>query len=187
MSGCKVERVEAEYGVPLDERLREAHEHGDALRELERQAGIELLREEVARAEVDFVEGDLRRYYNVLVDSESEVKCEQVRRKLSRAGVDVDQILESVPSYQTIRHHLQECADRDTSRHQSRDRDPEDVGDTVRGMQERMRRVIAKSARQMDCVPDVRDVHTSTLVTCDGCGETIGVHAFLDDGCSCGG
>lgn len=185
MSGCKVERVADEYGVPLDERLRKAHERGEALRSLERRAGVALLRKEVEQAGVDVVEGDVERYYDLLVDGGSEVAREQVRRKLSRAGVAVAEVLESVPSYQTIRNHLRECDGVDTSREQSRD--PGDVAGTVRAVEERLARVMQKSARQMESVPDVRDVRTSTLVTCDDCGETVGVYEFLGSGCGCGG
>lgn len=187
MAGCKVERVAAEYGVPLDDRLREAHAHGAALRELERRAGVELLRHEVERVGLDVVEGDVRRYYTVLVDGESEVARAQVRRKLARAGIAVDEVLEAVPSYQTIRQHLQDCADRDTSRHLSQDRAPADVAATVRAIEARIRHVVETEAQRLESLPDPRAAHTSTLLTCDGCGETVGVYEFLDGGCGCEG
>lgn len=185
MSMCKVERVSEAYDVNLVERVREAHRHGKSLRELEEEAGAELVRHLMEQADMDYVEGDERRYYRILSgEKDNPVARKQVRRQLERSGVDVEAMLSSVPSYQTIRHHLQQCEERDTSGEKSNEVTAGDVSETVRAAEARVERVVEQSIETLD-ISSADYINNSTIVRCEKCGSAVDVHDFFEDGCRC--
>jgi hypothetical protein len=137
------------------------------------------------QAGVNYVEGDEERYYRVLTgNEENAVAREQIRRQLNRSGVDVNSMLDSVPSYQTIRHHLQQCEGLDTSGEKSHEVTPEAISETVRAAEKRVECVAERSVGQLN-IDSSHSVNTSTIVRCEKCGSVVDLHDFLDGGCKC--
>ena len=189
---CKVGRMAREYGITnLNKRLRTQREkEGTSLRGLEAYLGALLLQQNMREAGVEYVEGDAERYYEILTSEDvSGIKAEQVRRKLHAGGVDVASVLKDVPSYQTIRHHLNKCLDIDTSGQKGNSPDQSRIESNIRALTSRTERVVAKAIGRLrrHGIRDVGevDVHVSITVTCTDCGNSYSAFEMLADGCGC--
>lgn len=187
---CKVARVGDQYGLDVDTQLLQKREtEGLSLRELENHLGVTLLRRAMEEARIDFVEGDPERYYQTLVgDEATRLEVKQVRRHLNTAGVDVDQVLTDVPSYQSIRHHLSACLGEDTSRNKGNTPSPEHIEDTIRALKTRTERVVAGSIASLHGDsknnPPILDVHVDITVMCE-CGRSMNAFSLIRNGCEC--
>jgi len=190
---CKVTRVTQQYQIhKVDERLVEKREQeGLSLRDLEDYMGILILRCAMEEAGMKYIEGDPERYYRLLTDGESDLAVEQVRQRFRKAGVNVDALLEDIPSYQTIRHHLTNCLGKDTSGHKGASPDPQTIEETIRALTTRSERVAEKGIRRLRThgIRDTGPVEVNTVinVTCADCGNTYGIYEILRQGCGCSG
>lgn len=117
---CKVDRVRARYDLQsLDERLKRRYDQGNevGVRDLEAYLNRWILRRAMDDAGMVSIDGEAENLHRLLTDDDvSEYARDEARRELERGGVDVDAVLDDFPSYQTVRKHLNECLDVDTSR-----------------------------------------------------------------------
>jgi len=95
----------------------------------------------------------------------------EAQTRLRELGVDVDDLVDDLTSYQTIRHHLKEHGV-DTSRtHEVR---PEKEVDTILRLQHRLEKVSRRSIQRSNQVgqTEIADPMVSAAVTveCRGCG-----------------
>lgn len=113
---CKVGRVATEYELTnLDERLVRRRNNEDAsLRELKAYISKEVLKRSMEHAGLQATDTKADHYLALLRDEDG-VEHSEARRELRRKGVDVDAVKEHFVSYQTVRKHLNECLDVDTS------------------------------------------------------------------------
>lgn len=186
---CKIGRATAKYDLrTLDEDLRRRHEAGDSLRDLESTVNERILDGAIRAAGADVVSRVESLYEQLTGTDASAGEVADLRTKLEQEGVDVDAVESEFVSYQTVRHHLKKCLDRDTSR-ESRTTPAQAIG-TIDWAQARSEAVIGRTLSQLARTDDLAiedlDVMQSTKVTCGDCGQTYGVTELVDaGGCSC--
>lgn len=185
---CKIGRNARTYGLSLDRELRQRHERGESLRALARIHNQRLLAAALADVNAAIV-GDVDAIYGKLTDEDVSAGTRaEVRAQLSNAGIDVDALLDDFVSHQTVRTHLRNCADVDTSR--SGDLTTDRARSIVEWARSRSEAVIERTVRRLgesdDFARSSLSVTQSVRVTCDDCGETYRLGEFLDQGgCDC--
>jgi hypothetical protein len=185
-NSCKVERVAHKYGLSrLDERvLRRREQEGASLRKLEAYINQRILRAAMEGAGMRVLEGDAENYHRILTEDDASRTAEQqVRRELEQEGVPVEEVLSDMVSYQTVRAHLNDCLDTDTSKDDAPP-DPEQAESTFRGLQTRAENVVEKALnrfRKHDVI-DIGSPHVNVIinVTCGDCGRTYGAYELLN-------
>lgn len=186
---CKLGRSADAYGLrELDERIADRHADGASLRDLEEFVNEAILRGALRAADADVV-GDLGGLYDALRGEDVTAgRRTEVRRRLERAGVDVDALLSDFVSYQTVRTHLQDCLGVDTNR--ERDLTVADARGTVEWARSRTEGIAERTLERLaraDRIPDGEfDVSQVVRVSCTDCGAAAPVGEFLDrGGCDC--
>lgn len=182
---CKVDEVADKYGLSsLDDRVLRRREQEDAsLRALEAYVNQRILRAAMEQAGMRVLEGDPENYHRILTnDDVMDATRNQVRRELEQEGVPLDDVLGDMVSYQTVRHHLKECLDTDTSRNDKpTSRDKAEV--TFRRLESRSERVVKRTLdrlRKHDMIDfGELDVSVSLNVTCGDCGHSYSVYETL--------
>lgn len=193
---CKLARLAVDYGLPdLDHDLvTRRRTKDDSLRDLAAYVNDSV----TATAVFDESElalaappGDIRRVVtgdgagtDLAVDER-----ERIATELEHSTVDVDALERDFVSHETVRTHLDEHLDVDTSR----DVDPTTIPDTremIASIRERDASVVERAIRALE--REGRIGHGSveaTLtirVTCSACGRSYSIDEFLDDeGCRC--
>lgn len=160
------------------------------LRALAGEFNRRLLEARLAAADVDPVAGTTESYYEALAGEEvtSGVRT-QVRRKLERAGLDVETLEADFVSRQAVHTYL--TSTRGVSRPESKSVSPESVQGTLDRLRERVRTVTAGRLRRLReagalSLGDV-SVIVSVEVYCTDCGTQRSLSALLAaDGCDCG-
>jgi hypothetical protein len=193
---CKVGRVLSARGLEeLDEELaaRWAGEDGGAsLRELEAFLNRRVLAAAMREAGMSPLDGEAENAHRILTDDEvsSGVRTE-LRRRLERAGVDIEGVESQFVSHQTIHTHLRGCRGLSTP---TTERTPaerrEAAADTVAALGSRTEAVTRgalERLREDDAISlDGFDVLIDVSVTCDSCGRVTPVRRLLvDGGCAC--
>lgn len=189
-SRSKVDRVIGRYdltglGDTLEERW--TRETGrSSLRELAAYFNRRVLRSALEAQGVRPLDTEIETYYQLLTDADAQAgDREQVRRRLQRHGVDVEQLQTDFVSHQTVHTYLRE--------HREASRDSErSPGDQRRAVRERINRLRGRteavvteslqglarndelSLKEFDTIVDVRVVDTTT-------GETFDVEQLLND------
>lgn len=117
---CKVDRIRDRYDLlNLDERLARRYDLGDevGVRDLEGYINTYVLRRAMSEAGMVSLDGEVENYHRLLTDDEvSEFDREETVRELEDEGIDVESVLDDFVTYQTVRKHLNQCLDIDTSR-----------------------------------------------------------------------
>lgn len=192
---CKVGRVADRYDLDeLDEQLRHNHEEGVSLRKLTRRLNKRILGAAIEDA------GDIStllasdRGIDTLYDALREkgetqsTEAIRVRTRLEQSGLDVDSVTADWVSHATIKTHLNECLDIDTSR------DPsittEDAINTIEWSRSRSESVVSETIERLRNADqlDVEDPTTTVTIriSCDSCGRSYTVRSLLEDGgCAC--
>jgi hypothetical protein len=190
--GCKVERVTERYDLhEADERLLRRRENEDAsLRELETHLNRRLLKRAMIEQGMSPLDGEVENYYRLLTDDTVMTTARQeARRKLEESGIDVDGVEGDFVSYQTVRKHLNECLDKDTSEEYTPE--PENDLRNIEKLRERLRNVVEKSVGRLTeygiIQIDSPEATVSVKVTCGECGRTYGIATlFQRRECQCG-
>lgn len=195
---CKIGRGIQRYErTDLNDRLVEAYTIEDAsLRDLER-----TVNESFVRAILDDIDDrTFRRLNDAVTTTPGELfdvltgddKSTQARAKtiLEQAGIDVEELRGDFVSYRTVKKHLNQCLDVDTSRKAPEPVTQTDAQDTIEWAETRCERVVNRTIERLqathDNIPkaDVT-VYTSTRVVCSGCDESLPVTTYINNGCAC--
>jgi hypothetical protein len=188
---CKIGRDCAKYDLSgLDEDLCRRRADGASLRDLQGFVNERVLERALADADADVV-GDPENIYRLLRDEEvSSGRQAELRSRLERAGIDIHAVEKDFVSHQTVRDHLKECLDVDTSRRSCID--VERATRNINWAESRSKAVIEQTLDQLRSADQLAtedlDVTQTVRVTCTGCGETYRVAELLDrGGCECDG
>lgn len=195
---CKVGRAAETYGLEdLDSRLVARRRDGDSLRALAAYVNRRVLAAALREAsdgewellgaidEDDVIEAA----YAALADDETpRERTARVRTRLEQAGVDVDSVTDDWVTHPTVRQHLRNCLDVDTSRDATIGH--EDAVDTVEWARTRCNRIVARTVTRATNagLVDVGDpaVSVSVTVNCRECGQSYRPARLLDRGsCEC--
>ncbi len=192
----KVARLVEDYGLgqqfgdQLEARWTADGDERDSLRTLADRFNERLLEAAAADAGLSTVDGESANLYRLLTDDDvSSGNRTEARRRLERAGVDVDQLDEDFVSYQAIRSYLTEYRNAEYNREPEQAR-PERVVQTLQRLTERVRSVADRSLTQL------RDTRRLTLgefrlfvdvsVLCEDCGSQYSVVELIRrGGCEC--
>lgn len=158
------------------------------LRALAREFNRRLLEARLAAADVDPVEGTAESYYEALAGEASSGVRTQVRRRLERAGLDVEALEADFVSRQAVHTYLTSA--RGVSREPEASVSPESVRGTLDRLRERVRKVTAGRLGRLReagalALGDVR-VIVSVEVYCNDCGTQRDLSDLLAaGGCDC--
>lgn len=122
MMVCKVDQTRDKYElIKLDQRLKQRYSREDTgLRDLETFINRSVLRRAFQIAGQSVVEGEAENIYRLLTSDEvATTEQEEAKAQLKQSGVDVDEVLKDMVSYQTVRKHLNNCLGIDTSNNYS--------------------------------------------------------------------
>ena len=190
-SCCKIGRDCAKYDLSgLDEDLCRRRADGASLRDLQGFVNERVLERALAEADADVV-GEPENIYRLLRDEEvSSGRQAELRSRLDRAGIDIEAVEKDFVSHQTVRDHLKECLDVDTSRRSCID--VERATRNINWAESRSKAVIEQTLDQLrgagQLATDDLELTQTVRVTCTGCGETYRVAELLDrGGCECDG
>ena len=109
--------------------------------------------------------------------------------RLEQAGIDSEELSKSLISYRTVKNHLNNCVDIDTSKNTEITRT--DARNTVGWARTKCERVISRTVERlsrtgMSTISDDFDVTVTPRVTCNKCGDSMPISEFISsDGCSC--
>lgn len=172
---CKVDRIGEKYGLDgLDGRLERRRSQKDAsLRQLESHINREVLKRAMTSAGKDPIKGEAANLLDHL-RGDDEISRKEARRELRRQGIDVNELEEDFVSYQTVRKHLNECMQIDTSSAYSPapDEDRRRLGD-LKGRAEKVIKRTFDRLRKHDAIKvgEPRPA-VSLKVKCGDCGRT---------------
>jgi len=182
--GCKVERVTERYDLhEADERLLRRRENEDAsLRELETHLNRRLLKRAMIEQGMSPLDGEVENYYRLLTDDTvMGTARREARRKLEEAGIDVDGVETDFVSYQTVRKHLNECLDKDTSEEYTPK--PDNDLKNIEKLRQRLQNVVEKSVGRLKEYRVIQigspEATVSVKVTCGDCGRTYGISTLF--------
>ncbi|MDF9746224.1 rod-determining factor RdfA [Natrinema salsiterrestre] len=197
---CKVGRKRRKYDLDgLNGELRERRfDHGASLRDLAEYVNRRMLETAIERAGLDFTDvaygavspdDALAVVYETLtgdgVPADREVR---VRTRLEQRGVDIEVIESDWVTHPTIRAHLNECLEIETSR--SSRITPDDSRDTIEWARTRCARVVDQTVSRLISSGHVTvsdpDISVLIRITCSDCGQTYRLSELLTEGsCSC--
>lgn len=188
---CKVGRTAEAYGLDdIDALLRERRAEGASLRRLETVTNEAVLESALEDADTEGLR-DATTIYRNLTDEETSAGVRtETRAWLSRVGLDPDELCGDFVSYQTVRTHLRECLDVDTTRETSLS--VEDAEGTIEWARSRSEGIVRRTIERLDGTDGFRsgdvDVTHVVRVACDDCRNSYPVEQFLGNGgCDCGG
>ena len=186
---CKITRVAQAYQIrDIDTKLLQQRGQGTSLRELAIFFNKRILSEALDRATQEVI-GDAETIYAVLMDDDTDrARQAELRSKLSRYDVDVDDVQQDFVSHQTVRNHLNGCKEIDTGREP--DLDLESGRKTIEWAQARSEGVIEQTIERLRNAGEVADTRTevtqSVRVACSACGRSYRIEGFLrQGGCDC--
>ena len=186
---CKITRVAQAYRVrDVDTKLLQRREQGTSLRELAIFFNKQILSEALDRATQEVI-GDAETIYEVLMDDDTDRAREaELRSKLARYNVDIDDVQQDFVSHQTVRNHLNGCREIDTGRESAFDL--EAGKKTIEWAQARSEGVIEQTIERLRNAGEVTGTRTevtqSVRVACSACGQSYRIEAFLErGGCGC--
>ena len=116
-------------------------------------------------------------------------KAKRIETRLEQAGIDTDALRKSFISYRTVKNHLNDCVDIDTSTESTITRT--DARNTTAWARKRCEAVIAQTVERLSntglaTIGDDFDVTVTPRVTCNECGDSSTISEFIgSDGCSC--
>ena len=182
---CKVERIIEKHDLSgLNEELRRRHRDSASLRDLEKFINKRVLERALLESEVALI-GDTESIYQTLQgDSVGPGRRAEIRSQLDQAGPPVSNVEEDFISHQTVKRHLQNCLNIDTTRRAQITID--DAEDTVAWAQSRNLSVIENTLNRLHNAglidaSDV-DVTQTVRVTCEKTGKTFHLRDFLKQG-----
>ncbi len=188
---CKIGRTAETYGIDdIDGLLRARRAEGASLRRLETVVNEAVLRAALEDTDAH-VPGDVTDIYRTLTDGEASAGVRtETRAWLSQAGVDPEALEGDFVSYQTVRTHLRECLDVDTTRETTLSVD--DAAGTIEWARSRSEAIVRRTVDRLGGTDGFHsgsvDVTHVVRVSCGDCGASYPVERFLErGGCDCGG
>lgn len=188
----KVGRVIDAYGLEgIERQLADRwtrDENRYSLRDLAEFFNKRVLESALADAGVDTLEGELDNMYRLLTEDVSGGTRVQARRRLERAGIDVDALEEDFVSYQAIRTYLTKYQDVEYERD---DTDPvENSRDRILRLQGRTQTVSASELEALASRDHISlgdfDVFVNVNVYCNDCETQVSIEDLLADrACDC--
>ena len=186
---CKITRVARAYHIrEVDTKLLQQRERGASLRELAMFFNKQVLSKALDQATQEVI-GDAETIYQVLIDDDTDRAREaELRSKLARYNVDIDDVQGDFISHQTVRNHLNGCREIDTGRESTLTL--QEGQKTIEWAQARSEGVIEQTIERLRNAGEVADTQTevtqSVRVACSACGQSYRIEAFLEQGgCSC--
>ena len=186
---CKIARVAQAYHIrDVDTKLLQQREQGASLRGLAVFFNKQILSEALSRATQEVI-GDAETIYEVLMDDDTDrARQAELRSKLARYNVDIDDVQQDFVSHQTVRNHLNGCREIDTGRESTFGLDA--GRKTIEWAQARSEGVIEQTIERLRNAGEVADTQTevtqSVRVACSACGQSYRIEAFLEQGgCDC--
>jgi hypothetical protein len=190
---CKVSEIADRYSLTgLDGELQSRRDDGESLREL-----ANYVNDQVVTAidlDVTATPATVRRVLasDSVAETDLDISTyERITTRLDNSDVDVSSLARDFVSHETVRVHLGDHLDVDTSR----DPDPKSIEDTramIASIRDRDASIVERALeglRREDLITSGPIDGTLTVrVTCSGCGRSYAVDEFLDDGgCPCCG
>jgi hypothetical protein len=189
---CKVGRTIEQYGLAgLDDEVeRRRDEEDESLRSLAEFVNTQVLQRAIDRHADREVLADAASIYSQLTDGSDAGQTTEIRRRLTTAGVPVDEVSDSFVSHQTVRSHLQTCLDMETGRSQATD--IEDVEKLIEWARSRDEEIIDRAISRLRDSGELdigqTNVIHSVRIICEECGQSHRLQDLLDaEGCECGG
>lgn len=188
---CKVGRVANRWGLDVDHDLveRRTREDGHAsLRDLAAYFNRRVLRAAMEASGMAPLDGEAENAYRLLTDDDvSGASRTRARRRLERAGVDLEAVRADFVSHPTVGKHLRECLEVT----EPADDDPVSTArERVAKMQSRSEAVVSNAVEGLVDGGAVAGgdltVVVDARVVCETCGGQYPVETFLDrGGCDC--
>lgn len=188
--GCKVGRQRERYELEglNDELLERRRREEMSLRRLADFVNVRVLEAAIDASDAD-VAGDPQSVYETLArDDVSPENRADLTDQLEFVGIDVEGVQDDFVSHQTIKHHLNDCLEVDTSR------DGIESIDAARGRIEwsadRHRTVLENTVEQLSRAELVSvgefEITQTTSITCTDCGASYRLEEFLNgQRCDC--
>jgi hypothetical protein len=182
---CKVGRTAESYGLgDLDAELRRRQEADASLRDLADYTNRRVLEAALAAAPVDLTdslygaiddEDAVGVLYEALSSEETPTeRVARVRTRLVQQGVDIEAIRSAWVTHTTVRTHLRDCLDVDTSREASID--IEEGRNTMEWARNRCANIVGGTLERMRSAGLLStgplDVSVTVRVTCTDCGAS---------------
>ncbi len=189
---CKVGRGIQKYGCNgLNDRLVQEYRHEDAsLRDLERVINQEFTISaiESAGSPTDRDPATLTAILRGDGDSTRREKA-RLETQLTQAGVDIEQLQQDYVSFRTVKTHLNEHLNVDTSRNETITIDS--ARDLIEWAETRCANVIERTIKRLSNANEATiggdfTVRISPRITCYDCNTTLTITEYLDsNGCNC--
>lgn len=185
---CKVGRVAGRRELDVDRDLADRRARGESLRDLAEHFDRRVLRSAMERAGMAPLSGEVENLYRLLTaDEVNSGDRTRARRRLERAGVDVEAVRDDFVSHPTVGKHLRECLEIE----QPAERDPVAAArERIVKMQSRSEAVVRDAVEGLADRDEVAGgdltVVLDARVVCESCGAQHPVESFLDrGGCDC--
>lgn len=175
------ERIEAYWLDDTDSRY--------SLRELATYINQQLLRTTMREAGMNPLDGEVENTYRLLTDSDVSTGTHtQARRRLNRAGVDVDQLELDFVSRQAVHTYLRK--DRGVSYSPDKDDALEREAENIQRLNRRMTTIIGSKIEQLrnsnDLTIDEFETFIDVRILCKECDTQYQISNILDRGeCEC--
>lgn len=194
---CKVGKgVEFTGESNLDQRLADKYDtESTSLRDLE-----EFFNSELVSSMLRELDGDVVSRLNERVTADPEelahilsngdgATLARVEGTLEEGGVDVDELTDRFVSYRTMKNHLNDCLEVDTSRDKVEPLSVVDAQTTVEWSMSRHDKISSRTVKRLaqfeDGLSSNITVQTTTKVTCETCGVKRPIDSYMIDGCDC--
>lgn len=178
-----------------NEIIRQYRDEDVSLRDLEERINQEFVTGAVRRTEstewgmgtLDATPAEIVRVLHT--DDASPRDANRIRTQLTQLGVDVEELEKQLITYRTVKNHLNDCVDIDTSKQSTITKAT--ARKTVGWARTRCEAVIRRTVERLATadlatIGDEFDVTVTPRITCQDCGDTITISEFIaSDGCSC--
>ncbi|ELY72029.1 rod-determining factor RdfA [Natrinema pallidum] len=186
---CKVGRTITSYDLfDFNAELQRRRTTGSSLRGLAEFTNTRVVERALEEASVDLIGDPADIYETLTADEIRPSQRKGLESKLRQQDVDVEQLRSDFVSHQTIKTHLNECLEIDTSRASTVDFERE--RGTIEWSQARCEKVITQS---IDRLQQANELQTGSLhitqtvrVTCADCNRTYKLNDLLEEQtCDC--
>lgn len=190
---CKIGKGIQKYSLEdLNEELTRKYRDDDySLRDLETEVNTAITATTLDQADaaLNTTPEEIVRILHGDDDDVSRREENRLATQLDQAGVDVETLRKDYISYRTVKNHLNDCLDVDTSRTETITLD--DARATIGWARTRCENVIEQTLARLSnadkiTMGDDIGVTVTPRVTCRDCGVTVTISEFLtDNGCDC--
>lgn len=187
--GCKIGRDIDTYSLSNlnQDLLYQYHDEDASLRDLASYVNRRILNAALTEAEEDVFDSDQELFgaldrddaiaaiYEALATDDVPAERQaRVRTQLEQSGIDLDAIMDDWVTHPTVRSHLRECLDVDTS--PSSDIDLADATNTIQWARSRCEGVVKKVLQRLEANTPLGiaspEVSVSVRITCTECHES---------------